>query len=166
MSKSFFKTQHPFEIRQAESTRIRDKYPDRVLVIAEKAGRSYIEDNDKKRIKLNTEKAIFVSLTTSNRFFDYALYEDYNDEDGFLYMTYASFKTQHPFERRQAESTRIKDKYPDRVPVLVEKAGRSDIAEIDKKRSGECVRLRRCVNQRGNQKRIVATTSVMWLVVV
>ncbi|KAL5054240.1 hypothetical protein RYX36_034922 [Vicia faba] len=89
MSKASFKTQHPFERRQDESTRIRDKYPDRVLVIAEKAVRSDIVDIDKKRylvpvdlsvgqfvyvtykrIKLNTEKAMFVSLTTSNRFFD------------------------------------------------------------------------------------------------
>ncbi|KAL5080548.1 hypothetical protein RYX36_008969 [Vicia faba] len=85
MSKASFKTQHPFERRQAESTRIRDKYPDRVPVIAEKAGRSDIADIDKKRylvladlsvgefvyvarkrINLSTEKVIFVSLTTSN----------------------------------------------------------------------------------------------------
>ncbi|KAG5011262.1 hypothetical protein JHK87_019777 [Glycine soja] len=36
-------------------------------------------------------------------------------------------------ERRQAESARIRDKYPDRIPVIVEKAERSDIPDIDKK---------------------------------
>ncbi|MBA0557828.1 hypothetical protein Golob_014870, partial [Gossypium lobatum] len=36
--------------------------------------------------------------------------------------------------RRQAESGRIREKYPDRVPVIVEKAERSDIPDIDKKK--------------------------------
>ncbi|KAJ0745810.1 putative autophagy protein Atg8 ubiquitin [Helianthus annuus] len=66
------------------------------------------------------------------------------------------FKLQHPPEKRRAESTRIRDKYPDRVPVrhltqtsyiyivsifklrkvsfqvIVERAERSDLADIDK----------------------------------
>ncbi|KAK2966544.1 hypothetical protein RJ640_002850 [Escallonia rubra] len=37
-------------------------------------------------------------------------------------------------ERRQAESSRIREKYPERVPVIVEKAERSDIPDIDKKK--------------------------------
>ncbi|KAL5063140.1 hypothetical protein RYX36_024877 [Vicia faba] len=49
-------------------------------------------------------------------------------------MPKASFKTQHPFERRQAESIRIRDKHPDRVPAIAEKAERSDIIDIDNKR--------------------------------
>ncbi|MED6144635.1 Autophagy- protein 8A [Stylosanthes scabra] len=88
-------------------------------------------------------------------------------------MAKTSFKLQHPFERRQAEASRIREKYPDRVPVrlynctlyslvlilsvfnclcnflyleeflfirenwvqvIVEKADRSDIADIDKKK--------------------------------
>ncbi|KAK2984220.1 hypothetical protein RJ640_013449 [Escallonia rubra] len=40
-----------------------------------------------------------------------------------------------PVERRQAESSRIREKYPERVPVIVEKAERSDIPDIDKKKS-------------------------------
>ncbi|KAK2965390.1 hypothetical protein RJ640_001467 [Escallonia rubra] len=39
-----------------------------------------------------------------------------------------------PVERRQAESSRIREKYPERVPVIVEKAERSDIPDIDKKK--------------------------------
>ena len=53
--------------------------------------------------------------------------------------------TQHPpppathpprAERRQAEAARIRDKYPDRVPVIVERAPRSaaDVPAIDKKK--------------------------------
>jgi len=38
-------------------------------------------------------------------------------------------------ERRQAEANRIREKYPDRIPVIVEKAERSDIPDIDKKKS-------------------------------
>ncbi|GER44927.1 autophagy-related protein [Striga asiatica] len=49
-------------------------------------------------------------------------------------MAKSSFKLEHPLERRQAESSRIREKYPDRVPVIVEKAGKSEIADIDKKK--------------------------------
>ena len=42
------------------------------------------------------------------------------------------FKRQHPFEKRKAESTRIMTKYPDKLPIIVEKAKNSDIEEIDK----------------------------------
>lgn len=37
-------------------------------------------------------------------------------------------------ERRQAEAARIREKYPERVPVIVEKAVKSDIPDIDKKK--------------------------------
>ncbi|KAK2447833.1 Ubiquitin superfamily protein [Trifolium repens] len=115
MSKASFKTQHPFERRQAESTRIREKYPDRVPVIVEKAGRSDIADIDKKkylvpadlsvgqfvyvvrkRIKLSAEKAIFVFIDNTlppTAALMSALYEEHKDEDGFLYMTYSGENT-------------------------------------------------------------------------
>ncbi|TVU38956.1 hypothetical protein EJB05_12353 [Eragrostis curvula] len=37
------------------------------------------------------------------------------------------FKMEHPLEKRQDESARIREKYPDRIPVIVEKAGKSDL---------------------------------------
>ena len=37
-------------------------------------------------------------------------------------------------EKRQAEAQRIRSKYPDRIPVICEKADRSDIPDIDKKK--------------------------------
>ncbi|XP_015583535.1 autophagy-related protein 8f isoform X2 [Ricinus communis] len=49
-------------------------------------------------------------------------------------MTKSSFKFEHDFEKRRAEAVRIRAKYPDRVPVIVEKAERSDIPDIDKKK--------------------------------
>ncbi|KAI5013140.1 hypothetical protein ZWY2020_028094 [Hordeum vulgare] len=51
-----------------------------------------------------------------------------------LEMAKTCFKTEHPLERRQAESARIREKYADRIPVIVEKADKSDVPEIDKKK--------------------------------
>lgn len=42
------------------------------------------------------------------------------------------FKSKFPFEKRKSEADRIMKKYPDRIPVIVEKRGSSDIATIDK----------------------------------
>merc|ERR1719224_158926 len=39
-----------------------------------------------------------------------------------------------PFEKRSAEARRILTKYPDRIPVVCEKAARSDLPDIDKKK--------------------------------
>ncbi len=39
-----------------------------------------------------------------------------------------------PVEKRKSEAERIRSKYPDRVPVICEKADRSDIPDIDKKK--------------------------------
>ena len=38
------------------------------------------------------------------------------------------------FEKRSAEARRILAKYPDRIPVICEKAPRSDLPDIDKKK--------------------------------
>lgn len=42
------------------------------------------------------------------------------------------FKIQYSYEQRRKEATTIKTKYPDRIPVIVEKEPYSDIVEIDK----------------------------------
>ncbi|KAL3759406.1 hypothetical protein ACHAWU_000705 [Discostella pseudostelligera] len=44
------------------------------------------------------------------------------------------FKEEHTLEKRKSEAERIRAKYPDRVPVICEKADRSDIPDIDKKK--------------------------------
>ncbi|KAH9788411.1 Autophagy-related protein 8f [Citrus sinensis] len=49
-------------------------------------------------------------------------------------MSKSNFKIEHEFEKRRAEAERIREKYPDRIPVIVEKAERSDIPTIDKKK--------------------------------
>ncbi|KAJ4975886.1 hypothetical protein NE237_000992 [Protea cynaroides] len=115
MAKSSFKLEHPLERRQAEAARIREKYPDRIPVIVEKAERSDIPDIDKKkylvpadltvgqfvyvvrkRIKLSAEKAIFVfvkNVLPPTAAMMSAIYEENKDEDGFLYMTYSGENT-------------------------------------------------------------------------
>ncbi|GJV71229.1 autophagy-related protein 8c [Tanacetum coccineum] len=115
MAKSSFKLEHPLERRQAEAARIREKYPDRIPVIVEKAERSDIPDIDKKkylvpadltvgqfvyvvrkRIKLSAEKAIFIfvkNILPPTAAMMSAIYEENKDEDGFLYMTYSGENT-------------------------------------------------------------------------
>ncbi|KAL2483950.1 Autophagy-related protein [Forsythia ovata] len=115
MANSSFKIEHPLERRQAESTRIREKYPDRIPVIVEKAERSDVPNIDKKkylvpadltvgqfvyvvrkRIKLSAEKAIFVfveNMLPPTGSLMSTIYEEYKDEDGFLYVTYSGENT-------------------------------------------------------------------------
>ena len=41
---------------------------------------------------------------------------------------------EHPFEKRRAEGEKIRRKYPDRVPVIVEKSPKARIGDLDKKK--------------------------------
>jgi len=115
MAKSSFKHEHPLEKRQAEAARIRDKYPDRIPVIVEKAEKSDIPDIDKKkylvpadltvgqfvyvirkRIKLSSEKAIFIfvkNVLPPTAAMMSSIYDEHKDEDGFLYFTYSGENT-------------------------------------------------------------------------
>ncbi|KAL4384402.1 hypothetical protein GQ457_15G004380 [Hibiscus cannabinus] len=110
-----FKLEHPLERRQAEAARIREKYPDRIPVVVERADKSDVPDIDKKkylvpadltvgqfvyvvrkRIKLGPEKAIFVfvkNILPPTAAMMSAIYEENHDEDGFLYMTYSGENT-------------------------------------------------------------------------
>ncbi|KAG8484310.1 hypothetical protein CXB51_023914 [Gossypium anomalum] len=107
MAKSYFKQEHDLDKRRAEAARIREKYPDRIPVIVEKAERSDIPNIDKKkylvpadltvgqfvyvirkRIKLSAEKAIFIfvdNVLPPTGAIMSAIYEEKKDEDGFLY---------------------------------------------------------------------------------
>ncbi|KAM7147116.1 gamma-aminobutyric acid receptor-associated protein-like 2 isoform 2-T2 [Macrochelys suwanniensis] len=44
------------------------------------------------------------------------------------------FKEDHALEHRCVESAKIRAKYPDRVPVIVEKVSGSQIVDIDKRK--------------------------------
>lgn len=107
-----FKAQSTEGERIEEAKRILEKYPDRVPVIVEKCeDKSDIQPLDKvkylcpkelsvgqfmyvirKRLKLSPEQAIFLfvngnvpSVSSSMS----TIYEEYKDDDGFLYMTYS-----------------------------------------------------------------------------
>lgn len=110
-----FKEEHPLEKRQSEAARIREKYPERVPVIVEKAEKSDIPEIDKKkylvpadltvgqfvyvirkRIKLSPEKAIFIfvkNVLPPTAALMSSIYQDHKDDDGFLYITYSGENT-------------------------------------------------------------------------
>lgn len=44
------------------------------------------------------------------------------------------YKQEHPFEKRKAEGEKIRKKYIDRIPVIVEKAPKARIRDLDKKK--------------------------------
>merc|ERR1711939_1297389 len=107
MSTSKFKTEHSFEKRRAEA--------ERIPVICEKNERSDIATIDKKkylvpsdltvgqfvyvirkRIKLEPEKAIFIfvdEVLPPTAALMSQVYEEYKDEDDFLYVTYSGENT-------------------------------------------------------------------------
>lgn len=115
MAKSNYKLENDFEKRCAEAARIREKYPDRIPLIVEKAERSDIPNIDKKkflvpadltvgqfvyvirkRSKLSAEKAIFVfvdNILPPTGAMMSAIYEEKKDEDGFMYVTYSGENT-------------------------------------------------------------------------
>merc|ERR1712232_188318 len=110
-----FKTTHPYEKRESEAKRIREKYPDRIPVICERDQRSDIPDIDKKkylvpqdltvgqfvyvirkRIKLSPEKAIYIFINNvlpPTAALMSSIYEEQKDDDGFLYITYSGENT-------------------------------------------------------------------------
>ena len=49
-------------------------------------------------------------------------------------MSISEFKKEIGFEERKAEAQRIKDKYPEKIPIIVEKSIKSDIPDVDKKK--------------------------------
>ena len=42
------------------------------------------------------------------------------------------FQANHSFDKRKDEATRIRSRYPDRIPVIVEKLPNSDLPDLDK----------------------------------
>jgi len=114
-NQSKFRNNYDLTKRKSESTRIKLKYPKRVPIICEKNNNSDIPDIDKnkylvpmdltvgqflyvirKRIKLNPEKALFLfinnTIPSSSQLLS-KIYQDYEDEDGFLYIIYSSENT-------------------------------------------------------------------------
>lgn len=115
----FISIRHPpyfiLDERQKEAAQIKERYPDRIPVIAEPRANSDIAAMDKKkflvprdltvgqftqvirkRIQLPPEKALFVYIDKQILYNTAAMTEvnrQYQDRDGFLYVTFSSEKT-------------------------------------------------------------------------
>ena len=113
--RSQFKDENSFEKRKSESTRILQRFKDRLPVICEKVENSDIQEIDKrkylvpgdltvgqfvyvirKRIKLPSEKAIFIfvnDILPPTAALMSTVYEEHKDQDGFLYVLYSGENT-------------------------------------------------------------------------
>lgn len=104
-----------FQKRLEESTRIMDKYPNRIPIYVYKGNNSLIPDIDRKkylvphdltigqfmhvirkRMSLNHEVAIYLFINgmipaSSNLLI--SIYNEHKDDDGFLYITYSGEST-------------------------------------------------------------------------
>ena len=111
-----FKKEIPFEKRLSESTKVLEKYPDRVPVICQKSidckiipvinKIKYLVPISftvgqfihiiRKRTDINPGQGIFIfvnNLIPTNSDSIVSVYEKYKDEDGFLYVTYSGENT-------------------------------------------------------------------------
>lgn len=110
-----FKKKNEYNKRLAESTNIKNKYPDRIPIIVEKYKDSKLPTIDKckylvpkdmnlgqfvyiirKRIKIESNQALFVTVNSvleSSNILISELYEKQKDEDGFLYIIYTTENT-------------------------------------------------------------------------
>ena len=111
-----FKMQHSFDKRKDESSRLKEKHPDKIPIILEKAGDVSLPSIDKQKflmqsnvtigqflyiirskIKLDASQSLFLFIdnshipTTSISIGE--VFEKYGDQDGFLYMTYSAQQT-------------------------------------------------------------------------
>ena len=112
-----FKANFAFERREQESSKILTKYPDKIPVIVQRSERcKSIEDISKnkflvpgdltlaqfvyvikKRINLGAEQSVYIFLNDKTlaaaTYTLSQLYNEFRDEDGFLYLDYAGENT-------------------------------------------------------------------------
>tara|TARA_R110002074_G_scaffold166797_5_gene327661 strand:+ start:1671 stop:2081 length:411 start_codon:yes stop_codon:yes gene_type:complete len=110
-----FKDKHSFEKRSLESSRIMEKYPNKIPIICECVGgevpdidrKKYLVPSDlsmagflyviRQRIKIKSEQSIYLfvgdSVMVSGSQTLGTVYEKYKDLDGFLYTCYSGENT-------------------------------------------------------------------------
>jgi GABA(A) receptor-associated protein len=111
----YYREKHNFNERLEESTRIKNRFPDRIPIIIERAQNSDVPLIDKikylvpgdlsmgqfmfvirKRLSLSSEKALFLyvnnSLPMTNTLMR-ELYHSHRDVDGFMYVLYTGENT-------------------------------------------------------------------------
>merc|ERR1712048_752684 len=62
------------------------------------------------------------------------VFREQTESDRVIVIMKWQYKEEHPFEKRRAEGEKIRRKYPDRVPVIVEKSPKARIGDLDKKK--------------------------------
>ncbi|XP_026761486.2 protein lgg-2-like [Galleria mellonella] len=146
--KQCIKTKKPFVSRKEEVMAIKSKFPSKIPLIVERYHKErnlpilnktkFLVPEDitmsqflviiRNRIKIKPNQAIYLiinnksmlsmSLTMAQA------YEDYGNEDGFLYMTYASqevFGYKDDMKETKADVQAMRDRFPDKVPLYVHK---------------------------------------------
>jgi len=111
-----FKMQYSFDKRKEESTRIREKYPEKIPIIVEKSDNSTVSDISNHKFLIASELTVGqfiyvirkkIQISSTDGLFFYidnhiipktsdmisTIYEAHKDKDGFLYITYSSENT-------------------------------------------------------------------------
>lgn len=110
-----YKESHDLDQRKKEAEKVRERTPDRIPVICEKANDCSVPTLDKKkylvppdvtvgaftvsirrRLSLGSEKSIFIfvnGIVANSNALMSDLYNTYKEEDGFLYVTYSGENT-------------------------------------------------------------------------
>ncbi|XP_045454577.1 uncharacterized protein LOC123663984 [Melitaea cinxia] len=146
--KQCFKTKKPFITRKEEVMAIKSKFPTKIPLIVERyykernlptldktkflvpeditmsqflviiRNRVKIKPNQALYLIINNKSMLSMSLTMAQA------YEQYGDEDGFLYITYASqevFGYQDDMTEPSKEVQVIRDRFPNKIPLYVER---------------------------------------------
>ena len=127
-----FRALHCFEARSSESERIREKFPDRVPIIVERAKHSsadlpkidkqkYLVPGDvtlsqfifiiRRRLSLDSDQALFLfvkGVLPTTGVLMRELYSQYKDSDGFLYIEYCG---ENVFGSHEAKIRSLTNKY-------------------------------------------------------
>ncbi|CAH2054409.1 unnamed protein product, partial [Iphiclides podalirius] len=149
--KQCFKTKKPFITRKEEVMAIKSKFPTKIPLIVERyhkernlptldktkflvpeditmsqflviiRNRIRIKPNQALYLIINNRSMLSMSLTMAQA------YEHYGDEDGFLYITYASqevFGYQDDMTGSSQEVKAIRHRFPNKIPLYVERYAR------------------------------------------
>ncbi|XP_045779351.1 uncharacterized protein LOC123876948 [Maniola jurtina] len=149
--KQCFKSKKPFVTRKEEVMAIRSKFPNKIPLIVERyhkeknlptldktkflvpeditmsqflviiRNKIRIQPNQALYLIINNRSMLSMSLTMAQA------YDLYGDEDGFLYITYASqevFGYQDDMTGSNKEVQVIRDRFPNKIPLYVERYAR------------------------------------------
>jgi len=65
---------------------------------------------------------------------DFDCLTDYSEKGlDFIVMQF-KYKQDHSYERRRADGEKVRLRYPERIPVIVEKSPKARVADVDKKK--------------------------------